>query len=338
MNIYDISKKSGVSIATVSRVLNGNSKVSEKTRQKVLKVMEETGYRPNVFARGLGLNSMNTIGILCADSSDIVLASAVYHVEQELHKYQYNALLCCTGYEHEKQEQYLELLLTKGVDAVILVGSSFVEADEEKNRYLLEASQSVPIVILNAWLDAPNIYCVLTDDEMLMRKVTAPFLKKNRKLLYLYRSLTYSGRQKLLGVERAFQDIGMEIPEGVLTRFDGTIRETRDFLLKQQEQGREWDVILTSDDELAVGACKYAQAMGMSIPEDIQIVGFNDSLVSACPDPELTTIDSHLDEGSIRMVSVVMRVLRKEPVPNVTKIYGDIILRGTTTDLTGDTI
>ena len=70
MNIYDISKKAGVSIATVSRVLNGNEKVSANTRQKVLRVMEEESYSPNAFARGLGLNTMKTIGILCADSSD----------------------------------------------------------------------------------------------------------------------------------------------------------------------------------------------------------------------------------------------------------------------------
>ena len=71
MNIYDISEKAGVSIATVSRVLNGNANVSEKTRQKVLDVMEKYGYTPNVFARGLGLNTMKTIGLLCTDSSNI---------------------------------------------------------------------------------------------------------------------------------------------------------------------------------------------------------------------------------------------------------------------------
>ncbi|MFR8494064.1 MAG: LacI family DNA-binding transcriptional regulator [Mediterraneibacter gnavus] len=71
MNIYDISQKAGVSIATVSRVLNGSEKVSEKTRKKVLAVMEENSYTPNAFARSLGLNSMHTVGILCSDSSDV---------------------------------------------------------------------------------------------------------------------------------------------------------------------------------------------------------------------------------------------------------------------------
>ena len=71
INIYDVSKKAGVSIATVSRVLNGNTRVSEKTRDKVINAMKELDYTPNVFARGLGLNTMKTIGIMCIDSSDI---------------------------------------------------------------------------------------------------------------------------------------------------------------------------------------------------------------------------------------------------------------------------
>ena len=87
INIYDVSKKAGVSIATVSRVLNGNTRVSEKTRDKVINAMKELDYTPNVFARGLGLNTMKTIGIMCIDSSDIYLANAVYYLEQELRKY-----------------------------------------------------------------------------------------------------------------------------------------------------------------------------------------------------------------------------------------------------------
>ena len=97
MNIYDVSKRAGVSIATVSRVLNGNPNVSEKTRTKVLTVMAESGYTPNVFARGLGLGTMKTIGIMCSDSSDPYLANAIYHLERQLRSHGYDSLLCCTG-------------------------------------------------------------------------------------------------------------------------------------------------------------------------------------------------------------------------------------------------
>ena len=120
MNIYDVSKKAGVSIATVSRVINGNNNVSEKTKQKVLSVMKEISYTPNVFARGLGLNTMKTVGIMCSDSSDPYLANAIYYLERELRSHGYDSILCCTGTSPENKRQYFELLLSKRVDAMIL--------------------------------------------------------------------------------------------------------------------------------------------------------------------------------------------------------------------------
>lgn len=82
MTIYDISKKAGVSIATVSRVLNGSDKVRPSTKKKVMDIIEKYDYTPNAFARGMGLHSLQTIGILCADSSDLFLAKAVYYLDR----------------------------------------------------------------------------------------------------------------------------------------------------------------------------------------------------------------------------------------------------------------
>ena len=94
MTIYDISKKAGVSIATVSRVLNGSDKVRPSTKKKVMDIIEKYDYTPNAFARGMGLHSVQTIGILCADSSDLFffLAKAVYYLEQELQANGYESL------------------------------------------------------------------------------------------------------------------------------------------------------------------------------------------------------------------------------------------------------
>ncbi|MBP5249200.1 MAG: LacI family DNA-binding transcriptional regulator, partial [Lachnospiraceae bacterium] len=148
-NIYDISERSGVSIATVSRVLNGSPKVSEATKSKVLAVMDELGYTPNVFARGLGLNTMNTVGIMCSDSSDPFLANAVYYLEQNLRKHGYDSFLCCTGYELKNKKNYLELILSKRVDGLILVGSSLLEPKDEDDLYIKEAASRVPVMLMN---------------------------------------------------------------------------------------------------------------------------------------------------------------------------------------------
>ena len=112
LTIYDISKKAGVSIATVSRVLNGSDNVRPSTRKKVMDVIEKYDYTPNAFARGMGLHTMHTIGILCADSSDLFLAKAVYYLEQELQASGYESLLCCTGYNPDVRKNYVNLILS----------------------------------------------------------------------------------------------------------------------------------------------------------------------------------------------------------------------------------
>ena len=88
MNIYDISKKAGVSIATVSRVINNKDRVSEKTRKKIMDVIEQEGYTPNEYARGLALQSTKVIGVLCPDSSDSYTAAAIYNVERQYSSHQ----------------------------------------------------------------------------------------------------------------------------------------------------------------------------------------------------------------------------------------------------------
>ena len=151
----------GVSIATVSRVLNGNPNVSEKTREKVLKVMDELGYTPNVFARGLGLNTMRTIGIMCSDSSDPYLAGAIYYLERGLRSHGYDAILCCTGYDLDAKQKYFDLLRSKRVDAIILAGSKFVEMRAKDNAYIIEAASDLPIMLVNGFLEGDDGYIPL---------------------------------------------------------------------------------------------------------------------------------------------------------------------------------
>ena len=164
MTIYDISEKAGVSIATVSRVLNGSNNVSEKTKKKVLDVINQYEYTPNAFARGLGLNTMKTIGIMCADSSDPYLAKAIYYIEQKLRANGYDSILCCTGYDLDTKASSMNLLITKKVDGIILVGSNFIYEKEDDNKYILGAAGQVPVMLLNAAMDAPNVYSIVSDD------------------------------------------------------------------------------------------------------------------------------------------------------------------------------
>lgn len=331
MNIYDVSEKSGVSIATVSRVLNGSPNVSENTKKKVLSVMEELGYTPNVFARGLGLNTMNTIGIMCSDSSDPFLANAVYYLEQNLRKNGYDSFLCCTGYELVNKQKYLQLLLGKRVDAVILVGSSFLESDANGNKYIIEAANKVPIMLINGYLPHPNIYCTVCDDYQATYDATTQLIKSgSRNILYLYSSKSYSGLQKLSGYKDAVTSNGLSLKDSLMVCASGDIEKTTALIEKLYKDGLKFDAIITSEDHLAVGAIKFARNNKVSVPSELQVIGYNNSLLSHCTDPELSSVDNHVEALSIATVTNLMRVLGKSDVPNRTTLSNDLIKRETT--------
>ena len=331
MNIYDVSHKAGVSIATVSRVLNGNQNVSPKTRQKVLDVMEELGYTPNVFARGLGLNTMKTIGILCLDSSDPFLANAVYYLEQNLRKYGYDIILCCTGYDLKNKQKYLDLLLSKRVDAVILVGSSFLEPARKDNTYLFNAAASVPVIIINGYINHPNIYCALCDDFQAVYDATTQLIESGRKrILYLYHSKSYSGQQKLGGYKEAVTNAGLKVEDSLMLLCKNDLKATEAAIAEAAAKGLKFDAVVAAEDLLAVSAIKYAKQAGLEIPKDLAIIGYNNSLLSLSTEPELSTIDNHIETISITAVNTLMRVFDGNDVPNKTTISNDLVERGTT--------
>jgi LacI family transcriptional regulator/LacI family asc operon transcriptional repressor len=331
MNIYDVSEKAGVSIATVSRVINGNSNVSEKTKQKVLAVMEEIGYVPNVFARGLGLNTMHTIGIMCADSSDIFLANAVNYIERELRKNGYDSFLCCTGYELKNKQNYLNLLLSKRVDAIILIGSGFLEFNKKDNQYIFNASKEVPVLLMNGYLNNYNIFCTLCDDLQASYEATKLLLGEGRNSpLFLYTAKSYSSLQKLEGYKKAVIEAKNAISEEYIQLCPNTVEDAKNLLLKLSQEGLSFDSVFAAEDILGIGAIKYAKEKGIEIPKDLSIIGYNNSILSTCCEPELTSIDNHVEALSITSVNTLMRVLSGEKMPNKHTISNDLILRKTT--------
>lgn len=330
MNIYDISQKAGVSIATVSRVLNNNKNVSEKTRQKVLSVMAQEDYQPNAFARGLTLNTMQTIGLLCADSSDPYLGSAIAFLEQGLRAHSYDSLLCCTGYELAQKEKCLDMLLSRHVDALVLIGSNFIEKTKAKNEYLYRAASQVPLLIVNGLLKGSNIYSALCDDaEAVYHAVKRLFQSGCKAPLFLYRADTFSGRRKREGFEKALLDEGLPSVKEQTLMYTGSITDVSNILLDVRKSFL-FDAVVATDDELAIGALKFARNAGLTIPDDLSIVGYNNSLLSICCEPELTTVDNRLEYLCNTSVSILMNLLNGKSAPDKTVVSSDIIVRGTT--------
>ena len=279
MNIYDIAKLANVSIATVSRVVNNSPKVSPKTKEKVLAVMKENEYTPNAFARGLGLGSMKTVGI-----------------------------------KQEEKVDYVRLLLSKKIDTLILVGSTYAEngKDESDTDYIREAAEQVSVFMINAKVSGDNIYCTYADDFQATYEVTKAFIRRGKeKILFMYDSESYSARQKMAGYEAALQDAGYPIRGNLKFKTRNDIEYTRDMLL-EYNRTLDFDSVLATEDGIAIGAVKYAKIKGLVIPEELAVAGYNNSILAISSDPELTSVDSKLGVMCKKTVERMIDLLERE--------------------------
>ncbi|HIX29537.1 MAG TPA: LacI family transcriptional regulator [Candidatus Blautia stercoravium] len=330
MNIYDIARLAGVSIATVSRVVNDSPKVSEKTKQKVRAVMEEQNYTPNVFARGLGLNSMRTVGIVCPDVSDAYMAESVAYLEKSFRSYGYDCILYCSGYEYENKVKAVQMILRKKIDALVLVGSHYAgDGGEDDIRYLSEAAEKTPVFLINGYIRCPGVYCVVSENYQIMYDTVCALTEAGRRhILFLSDSHSYSATQKLLGYEEALRDNGLPVVEELKIFTENKISTVREYLLSREELC--FDAVVATDDGLAVGALKYANKKQLRVPEDVNIVGFNNSELAVCCEPELTSIDSRSDALCKTAVDSLMQLLEGQSVRHKRSIRCRLIKRGTT--------
>ena len=334
MNIYDIAKLADVSIATVSRVVNNSPKVSAKTKEKVLAIMKENEYTPNAFARGLGLGTMKTVGIICPDISDIYMAKAVSYLESNLHDHGYDCILGCSGFKQKEKESYVKLLLSKKIDTLILVGSTYAGSgrDESDTDYIREAAEQASVFMINAKVAGDNIYCTYADDFQATYEVTKAYLRRGKeKILFMYDSESFSARQKLAGYEAALQDAGYPVLGNLKFKTKNDIEYTKNMLLEYNKV-LDFDSVLATDDGIAVGAVKYAKIKGLSIPEELSITGYNNSILALCSDPELTSVDSKLGVMCRKTVERMIDLLENEAQIEKNVCVPCEIIRRCTTD------
>lgn len=332
MNIYDIAEEAGVSIATVSRVMNGSPKVSEKTKKKVMEIIERSEYTPNIFAQGLGLNTMHTIGVLVPRISDAYMSSVVAFLEEDLHEKGYGCILGCSGYSREEKEAHVSMMLSKHIDALILVGSTYAGTgtNEEETDYIRKAASKTPVFLINGLVNGENVYCTASNDYQAAYDVTMKLIKHGRRrIVFLTDSHSYSANQKRMGYETALAYSNLPIDETLALFVKNDIYQARDLLLSQPDHS--FDSVFATDDGLAVGAVKYAGEKGLRIPKDMEIVGYNNSSLCICSNPELTSVDNCISKVCSDTVERLLKVLDKEEGVPAHNIVGCSIAHRDTT-------
>ena len=299
-------------------VLGGDGTLNEVIDGIVYLDKVTLGYIPlgsgNDFARGLGLGSMKTVGIICPNIDDIYMAKAVSYLEQNLHAHGYDCILGCSGFKQEEKEDYVRLLLSKKIDTLILVGSTYAGngKDESDTDYIREAAEQVSIFMINAKVSGDNIYCTYADDFQATYEVTKAFIRRGKeKILFMYDSESYSARQKMAGYEAALQDAGYPIRGNLKFKTKNDIEYTRDMLL-EYNRTLDFDSVLATEDGIAIGAVKYAKIKGLAIPEELAVVGYNNSILAISSDPELTSVDSKLGVMCKKTVERMIDLLERE--------------------------
>jgi LacI family transcriptional regulator len=327
MKMHDIAKLAGVSIATVSRVINEPKKVKPETRERIQRILTETNFVANAFARGLVVNSMKTIGVLVVDIRDLYFSTVTYNIEREFTKLGYNVILSNTGGELGEKKKYLRVMLEKQVDGLILVGSVFKET--ASNEHILATSESVPIVMVNSLLEGNNVYSVLCDDAQGIRDVVTYLVQQGRRaIFYLNDVRGSSGLSKLAGFKAGMAEHGLN--EANILEMDTDPKRTLSYLTRFLAARPRVDAIITGQDTTAIGVMKELAELNYQVPGDIAVVGYNNSILAQIATPSLTSVDNLQEPMAKYAVQILFDVLHHKPAPKKTLLSPNLIIRDST--------
>lgn len=329
MTIYDIASEAGVSISTVSRVLNNSKRVNPETRKKVQTVLERYNYTPNAMARGLVHNTMRTIGIMAADVRNYHFAFTIYTLENLFFDWGFSVILCNTGNSLEKKKDYIRILAEKKVDGIILVGSVFsdIRIEDEVMKYL----QDTPIVVANGVLSVPKAHSVLIDHNWGMEQAVRHLKERgHREILLIRTSQTYNAAQKLRGFGRAMKlfDLPMDGSCVIETQFG--LKGGIEAVEKTVSTCKNPTAVIFTDDSAAFSSLRRLRELGYRVPQDMAVVGYDNSDYGSYSTPSLTTVDTKNEVFSTIVANTLHEILRKGQVGSSIILKPELIVREST--------
>jgi len=288
VTMTDVAAHAGVSVKTVSNVINDWPYVTDETRRRVVESIEATGYRPNHMARSLVTGRTLSIGVMIPDISNPFFGASIRGCEDVLFEAGYSLFLCNTNENEERERYYLEQLLSRGVDALILWGTRIRCEDLEG---IVGTEIALVTVELGEQPTGPNHTCINVDNLHGGRIATDHLIAVGRQriahLSGLPSRITSELRRR--GYEQALQAARIPPePELIVAAYptiQGGFRAAMDVIEAQQP-----DAFFCYNDLMALGAVLAARHLGLSIPDDLALVGFDDIEMASLIDPPLTTV------------------------------------------------
>ena len=302
--IYEVSELAGVSLATVSRVMNNSDKVTPKTRQKVEAAMQELGYRPNSIAQCLASNISNSVGILVPELHGPFFGSMLSSIELELRKAGKHVIITAGHSDAEREREAIDFLVSRRCDALIL----FVFAISNEHIKSLWDS-AVPVVVIGRLIPGMEDDCVSLDNEMGGYIATKSLIESgHRQLACITGPLWKSdGLERLAGYKRALAEHGLSFDQRMVAEGDYEELSGRNGMKQLLQSEIPFTGLVCANDEMAAGAIEIAREHGIAIPEDLSVVGFDNVFFTRYMHPQLSTIDYPIDTMGQMAARCVLR-------------------------------
>jgi LacI family transcriptional regulator len=313
VTIYDVAREANVSMATVSRVVNGNPNVKPSTRKKVLEAIERLGYRPNAVARGLASKKTTTVGVIIPDISSIFFAELARGIEDIATMYKYNIILSNSDQNKDKELHLLNTMLGKQVDGILFMGGYISE------EHVAEFKKSPVPIVLAATIEENNIIpSVNIDYEQAAYDAVAFLIEKGHKRIAYVTGPADDpiNNKKLAGYRRALEQQGLTYDENLIIEGDYSYDSGIEAYEKIAELGEQPTAVFVGTDEMALGVIHSAQDHGVNIPEQLEVVGFDNTRLATMVRPRLTTVVQPMyDIGAVAM-RLLTKYMNKEHVEN----------------------
>jgi LacI family transcriptional regulator len=308
VTIYDVAREANVSIATVSKVINNTGRIGEKTKRKVLNVMKKLDYQPNIMASALMGKQTKTIGLLIPDLANPFFSELARRIEDRCHEFGYSLVICSTDYLTEKENKYLALLKRKNVDGFILA-SGFENLAKVEEL----VSEDFPVAIVARDFPMFSVNTVALDDFMGGYLAASHLIDLGHKNISVIARDVWSNRERLRGFKQALEENSIEFNTGFEFVEDiNHVEPGRSMTLKYLNSPNPPTAIFACNDLLAIGAIQAVKEQGLSVPGDISVIGFDNTMIATIVEPPLTTIAQPIQNMGKEVVDLMISMIKGE--------------------------
>jgi LacI family transcriptional regulator, purine nucleotide synthesis repressor len=309
--IYDVAEKAGVSIATVSKVVNNTGRISEKTRNKVVKIMRDLDYQPSSVAAALTSKQTFTIGVLVPDISNAFFAEVARALENNAREMGYSIILCSTDYQIEREHEYLELLQKKQVDGIIIATEP-----EDWEAYKILQKRDIPHLMFSVDSLGFSSHIVTTDDVR-GGYIAGRYLLEmgHTEIAIIAEQNRASGRMRLEGFKKSLAEEGIILKDKWALHAMSKIEDAQAAAKKIFQMENRPTAVFATTDLIAAIFIKEARKAHIRIPNDLSIVGFDNTIYAELTDPGLTTIAQPKQELAQFAVDQLLKLIRNPKIP-----------------------